>query len=455
MSNPINLQKPLKVDGQSVYPPTSVQQVIMPDGRRLNAVLDEMGGASEGDYATKEQLDNVEKKIPTKTSQLTNDSNFACKTDIPTTLPASDVADWAKQPNKPTYNKSDVGLGNVDNVQQYSASNPPPYPVTSVNGQTGAVDVEPKGTATQKTSEHNTNEDAHSDIRLILASLTTKVNDLLDSDDDTLDQMSEVVAYIKANRELLESVTINKVNVSDIIDNLTTSVSDKPLSAKQGVQLKALIDAITVPTKLSELTADSTHRTVTDSEKSTWNAKSNFSGNYNDLTNKPTIPTVPSNVSAFNNDAGYMKSSEQQGVIDTALAQAKASGDFDGEDGAPGQRGFSVLKVTTAPSSYTTATGGFTPTYRIALSTVKTQSKATEVLVGDTLAYNYYQYPIGYVDSSYVYLGTRTSIRGAAYTLTDADKTTITQSVVDSLTTENWTFTLKDGSTVTKAVVVK
>lgn len=34
---------------------------------------------------------------------------------------------------------SDVGLGNVDNVRQYSASNPPPYPVTSVNGQTGAV----------------------------------------------------------------------------------------------------------------------------------------------------------------------------------------------------------------------------------------------------------------------------------------------------------------------------
>lgn len=40
-----------------------------------------------------------------------------------------------------TYSKSDVGLGNVDNVQQYSTSNPPPYPVTSVNGQTGAVTI--------------------------------------------------------------------------------------------------------------------------------------------------------------------------------------------------------------------------------------------------------------------------------------------------------------------------
>lgn len=37
--------------------------------------------------------------------------------------------------------KIGVGLGNVDNVRQYSASNPPPYPVKSVNGKTGAVTV--------------------------------------------------------------------------------------------------------------------------------------------------------------------------------------------------------------------------------------------------------------------------------------------------------------------------
>lgn len=50
--------------------------------------------------------------------------------------------------------KRDVGLGNVDNVKQYSESNPPPYPVTSVNGKTGAVTVSsadlPKTTALLK-----------------------------------------------------------------------------------------------------------------------------------------------------------------------------------------------------------------------------------------------------------------------------------------------------------------
>lgn len=40
-----------------------------------------------------------------------------------------------------SVSKSDVGLGNVANERQYSSANPPPYPVTSVNGKTGAVKV--------------------------------------------------------------------------------------------------------------------------------------------------------------------------------------------------------------------------------------------------------------------------------------------------------------------------
>lgn len=41
-----------------------------------------------------------------------------------------------------TMAKGDVGLSNVDNVKQYSVNNPPPYPVTSVNGETGAVNLD-------------------------------------------------------------------------------------------------------------------------------------------------------------------------------------------------------------------------------------------------------------------------------------------------------------------------
>lgn len=50
-----------------------------------------------------------------------------------------------------------------------------------------------------------------------------------------------------------------------------------------------------------------------------------FSGDYNDLANKPTIPTVPTDVSAFTNDAGYITNSALSGYatetyVDTAIS---------------------------------------------------------------------------------------------------------------------------------------
>ena len=75
----------------------------------------------------------------------------------------------------------------------------------------------------------------------------------------------------------------------------------------------------TVPSNVSAFTNDAGY--ITDAQlpeqvNADWNATSGaaqilnkptlFSGNYNDLTNKPTIPTVPTNVGAFTNDAGYL-----------------------------------------------------------------------------------------------------------------------------------------------------
>ena len=44
------------------------------------------------------------------------------------------------------------------------------------------------------------------------------------------------------------------------------------------------------------------------------------SGSYTDLTDKPTIPTVPANLSEFNNDAGYLTASDVAGKQDAAVA---------------------------------------------------------------------------------------------------------------------------------------
>ena len=108
----------------------------------------------------------------------------------------------------------------------------------------GITDAEAKGTASSTVSSHNTDIYAHSDIRDFITGLNIRLNALADSDDTTLDQMSEVVAYIKSNKELIESITTSKINVSDIVNNLTTNSTSKVLSAAQGVAIKALIDAL-------------------------------------------------------------------------------------------------------------------------------------------------------------------------------------------------------------------
>ena len=76
--------------------------------------------------------------------------------------------------------------------------------------------------------------------------------------------------------------TTRTVNGKALSGNISLSASD----------VGALPNTTTIPTTLASLTEDTTHRVVTDTEKATWNAKSNFSGNYNDLTNKPTIPSI-------------------------------------------------------------------------------------------------------------------------------------------------------------------
>lgn len=98
--------------------------------------------------------------------------------------------------------------------------------------------------ADEGVSNHNGSGESHGDIRVLIQDLSKRINAVLDSDDETLDELSEIVAYIKSNRDLLEAVTTAKVSVIDIINNLTTNVSSKPLSAAQGVALKALIDEI-------------------------------------------------------------------------------------------------------------------------------------------------------------------------------------------------------------------
>lgn len=75
-----------------------------------------------------------------------------------------------------------------------------------------------------------------------------------------------------------------------------------------GVDLSNYATTSDVNNVSTALTSHASNTTihVTPEQVSNWNAKSDFSGSYNDLTDKPTIPTVPTDISAFNNDVGYI-----------------------------------------------------------------------------------------------------------------------------------------------------
>lgn len=126
-----------------------------------------------------------------------------------------------------------------------------------------------KDTASSTVSNHNVSLSAHNDIRQLIIDLTDRLNALADSDDATLDQLSEIVAYIKSNKDLIDGVTASKVNVSDIIDNLETNVTDKPLSAAQGVAIKALIDDLDLALNAHD---GDTAKHITSAERTNWNA---------------------------------------------------------------------------------------------------------------------------------------------------------------------------------------
>ena len=215
------------------------------DGKSAYEYAQENGyTGTEAEFAQK-----IAQEIPTKTSDLTNDTGFIKGSEAP-----------VQSVNSKT---GTVKLSATDVGARASTWTP----------TAEEVGADKKGTASSLVSIHNTNSDSHNDIRLLIDGLNSRLNALANSDDVDLDQMKELVDYIKDNRNLIEQITTNKISYSDIVNNLATNVTNKPLSAAQGVALKGLIDAITIPTKVSELTNDKgylTGYTETDPTVPSW-----------------------------------------------------------------------------------------------------------------------------------------------------------------------------------------
>lgn len=129
--------------------------------------------------------------------------------------------------------------------------------------------------------------------------------------------------------------SITKTGSSGLVDTYTitftdgTSTTFNVTNGKDGSGADIDVD--------SELSTTSTNPVQNKVINSALNSKANTSslasvatsGSYNDLSDKPTIPTVPTNVSAFTNDAGYLTSyTETDPIFSASPASGITSADI-------------------------------------------------------------------------------------------------------------------------------
>ena len=133
-------------------------------------------------------------------------------------------------------------------------------------------------------------------------------------------------------------------DVSNFVTKDTTELENYTLTSDLSeVALSGDYDDLTnkptipvVPTNISAFNNDSGYITKDVNDLTNYTLTSNLSsvatsGSYNDLSDKPTIPTVPTNVSAFNNDAGYITKSVNDltnYTLSSSLSSVATSGNY-------------------------------------------------------------------------------------------------------------------------------
>lgn len=115
----------------------------LPDGKEVDSInVYQLDSGLYALYTTEETITTLRELILQNSQEIDSLKEMVetgGNSYTPDNPPPYPVTTVAGKTGAVVLNKSDVGLASVDNVRQYSSSNPPPYPVTSVAGRTGAV----------------------------------------------------------------------------------------------------------------------------------------------------------------------------------------------------------------------------------------------------------------------------------------------------------------------------
>lgn len=134
------------------------------------------------------------------------------------------IAHEQNHSNPHQVGKDQVGLGNVDNVKQYSAINPPPYPVTSVNGIIGAVNLDANDVNAVPTSRTINGKALSSDITLTYDDVGARPDTWV----PTLSNLGITATASELNKLDGATVTTQEINYLDgVSSNIQTQLNGK------------------------------------------------------------------------------------------------------------------------------------------------------------------------------------------------------------------------------------
>ena len=157
------------------------------------------------------------------------------------------------------------------------------------------------------------------------ANVNTAINNSL-ANYTTTAQLQEALAAYTKTEDMPEGVNLTGYAKTEDIAAAYTKTEDLADVATTGnySDLTGTPTIPTVPTNVSAFTNDANYLKTTDAA-STYATKESLkpvatTGSYNDLTNKPTIPTVPTDLSGFTNNAGYAKSADIANTYATIVA---------------------------------------------------------------------------------------------------------------------------------------
>lgn len=200
------------------------------------------------------------------------------------------VYDWAKQPEKPTYTPEEIGAekaGTSDGIFRSS--------MKYTDGEISRLE--------------------NTVIPNNVANIEQKITDLNQSVVNLQDVKAE-----KVHTHLVTDITDfpTSLPASGVHDWAKAEV--KPTYTHE--EVGALSSSTHIPSTLEEMTDDQNHRTVSDVEKETWNAKSDFSGSYNDLTDVPEIKQLTDDLKEKYDNAATLATANKN-TLDTDFAQTK------------------------------------------------------------------------------------------------------------------------------------